>query len=289
MIDRELLLERVRNLPTLPVVAGRLLTLLQDPTVNAARLEEVIRPDPALTANLLRLANAAAFGHGVEITSLRQASTRLGLRRLSDLALGLALGNVVPALLPGYGMEAGGFFLHSAATAILAEHLDRCRGGQRTDVAFTAGLLHDAGKLVIGAFLAGVTEEVRARLRVSGTPFIEAERAALGLDHAEAGALIAERWGLPAPLARVMRHHHAPAAAPPADDGGLLALVHVADGLAHSLGFGADLGELARSVEPQTLAGLSLSTKMIEAAACESLDEIVTLSRAQGNGGGGTR
>ena len=281
MIDREELLARVRVLPTLPATATRLLMILGAAATSAAQIEEVIRKDPALTANILRLANAAAFGRGAVISSIRQASTRLGLRRLGDLAIGLSVAAVVPAQLPGYGMSAGGFFLHCAATGVLAERLDQARPQHAGELAFTAGLLHDAGKLVIGAYLAGAEEDVRAHLAPGGMPFVAAERALLGLDHAEAGALVADRWNLPAALARVMRWHHTPAAAPPADDDGLLALVHVADGLAHSLGLGADVGELARVLDPQALASLGLSAAAVETAASESLEEIDALAHAE--------
>lgn len=273
MIPTERAVERIKKLPTLSVTTGRLATLIKDETSGAADFEKVIRPDLALTANLLRMANSAYFGLRCRAESVRQAITLLGLKRVFEAAASAAFAPVIPRQLPGYEMDAASFWLHGAAVAVLAERLAvelRCG---TPDLLFTSGLLHDVGKLVVGAFVAEERGTILRRVR-EGQTFIGAEKEVLGLTHAELGARVAEAWNLPPAVAWAARWHHEPAAAPPEVDRNLVALVHAADALAHQLGFGADAGELAREVDPEAGVRLGLKARRLEVVASASLEDI---------------
>ena len=273
MIAPSVILSRVKALPTLSGAALRLSELARDQRSSAADFERVIRPDPALTANLLRVANSAYFGLRNRVESVKQAVTVLGLTRVSEVAAAAAFAPVIPARLPGYDIEASAFWLHSVAVAVLSERLAVELKMPRPDLTFTAGLLHDIGKLAIGTFVSQESVEILGRVR-GGLAFASAEREVLGVDHAEVGALVADAWRLPAAMGAVARWHHAPDDVPEGVDRPLVDLVHAADGLAHALGLGADVGELARQIAPGTEARLGIRARRLERVAGASLDAI---------------
>ena len=289
MIAPEGILSRLKDLPTLSAAAVRLAGLARDERSSAADFEKVIRPDPALTANLLRVVNSAYFGLRCRAESVRQAVTLLGLRRTSEVAAAAALAPIIPRRLPGYEMEASSFWTHCVAVAVLSERLSTELGVRRPDLTFTAGLLHDVGKLAIGVFVADSSSEILSRTREGGMTFVSAERAVLGVDHSQVGATVAEAWKLPPAIADVSRWHHSPNETPDKADRLLVDLVHVADALAHSLGLGADVGEMARKVDPATEARLGIRARGLERVASASLDEIRSLAQEFAPGAGGTR
>jgi len=277
MIDRKAVLQDIGHLPTLPAAVARLSQMISDERATAADFEKALRTDPALTANLLRFANSAHFGVSRRVTSVRQAVTLLGMRRLFEVATSASFTGVIPERLPGYGIVASAFWLHCVAVGILAERLGSLAGCRAPDLAFTAGLLHDVGKLIIGTYLAKDESGIADRLDNSGASFIAAERSVLGTDHAEIGGEVAEHWKLPTEIAIVAQWHHDPAHAPSSEQ--LVALTHAADNLAHMLGFGADFGQMARRVEPQTIDRLGLTVQTLEEVASSAVDDIRELAK----------
>jgi HD-like signal output (HDOD) protein len=243
-------------------------------------VEQAISVDPALTASLLKLANSACFGLRREVKSVREAATLVGTKQIFELALGAAFSKVLPQQLPGYELNAWEFWRHSVAVAVLTEQLSREQGVRGTTGGFSMGLLHDLGKLVIGAFLAENAEEVLSRLqrRHRSLSFVDVERQVLGIDHCLMGERLAEVWQLPAEFGAVARYHHSPIDAPP-EVQGIADLTHVADGLAHLMGYGEDIGELARVMNGEVLERLGLSTRPIERAMSLAHEQIQQLEK----------
>ena len=286
MIAPEAILARVKELPTLSQVTVRLRQLLSDRKSGAAEFEQVIRPDPALTANLLRIANSAYFGVRSRVESVRQAVTLLGVKRVYEIASAAALAPAVPRRLPGYEIDAAGFWLHCVGVAVLSERLARELKLAMPDLTFTAGLLHDVGKLVVGTFVGGASDEILARVR-GGRAFASAEREVLGTDHCEVAAALADAWKLPPTVGAVVRWHHAPPREGP--DSLIIGLVHAADGLAHVMGLGTDAGELARTMDAGAAERLGIRARRLEHVASESLDEIREMAAVFAPPAGGTR
>jgi len=280
------LLGRVKDLPTLPASVARLSQIVRDASSNAADFEKVIRPDPALTANLLKLANSAYFGLRSRAESARQAITFLGLKRVFEVAASAAFAPLIPSELAGYDLGAEGFWGHCVAVAVLSERLAAELRCGAPDLLFTAGLLHDMGKLAAGAFVAEGKARIVERMR-TGLSFADAEREALGVCHDELGAAVAEAWSLPTAVRDAALWHHRPCEAPPDVDPTLVALVHVADALAHQLGFGSDMGELARHVEGGAERRLGVKVRQLEAVASASLEQIVEMSALFRSAAGG--
>ncbi|HTP50361.1 MAG TPA: HDOD domain-containing protein [Anaeromyxobacteraceae bacterium] len=278
------ILSQVHRLPAFPASAARLAGLLQDERAGAPEVEKVIRPDPALTANLLRIAASAYFSPRSRPETVRQAVTLLGVKRTFEVATGAALASMLPAKLPGYNIEARAFWLHCVAVAVFAEKLAKESASRSPDLLFTAGLLHDVGKLVISTFVMRQSGSILLKAR-QGMDFSDAEREVLGVDHAEVGAHVALSWHLPESVAWAARWHHRPAETPKNVDRALVDLVHAADALAISLGLGCDSGELARTVDPQAWQRLGLRVQRMELVASEGLQAVKELAAALGEVG----
>jgi HD-like signal output (HDOD) protein len=149
---------------------------------------------------------------------------------------------------------------------------------------FTAGILHDAGKLVVGTYLQEQAEALAAALSQEGVTLIAAERSVLGTDHTEVGAMVAEAWRLPGPVCDVIRWHHAPDGAE--IDRSLADLLHTADCLAHALSLGADVGELRRGVFEGAMERLQIDVHQLERASSRVIEQVWSLSDLFGAHGG---
>ncbi len=274
MIDSGVLSSRIRALPTLSSALAELDSVLAKPQATLDDVERIIRHDPALSANLLRVVNSGLYALPRRADSIRQACLLIGLRKVRQLAVTSALATVVPARLPGYEVDSEGYWTHSVAVALLSLELSAPVGRLDPDQAFLGGLLHDIGKLALASFLAEAGSEVTRSLNQDRRSMLATERALFGTDHAAVGADLAQHWKLPAFVGPIARLHHEPDLAQALDDKRLVDLVHVADALAHLLGCGCDIGELARQPSPDSLARLGLRQRQLEAAASAAWERI---------------
>jgi HD-like signal output (HDOD) protein len=226
--DRKGLLARI---PAFPPIVLRLLDLLARDDVEIRELVALISSDPAFSAQILRVANSPLFGFRARIDSLQSALVVLGLRRVRSLCMTVATANHMKAALRIE--ELSRCWRHMLACALLTEELARsCR--QFEERAYTAGLLHDVGRL---GLLLAYPVEYAALLRNAGRNVLElldCERQALGMDHCEAGRLLAAQWNLPQDFQIVAARHHDRQDNSAVD---LLTLVHLGCRLADSLGF----------------------------------------------------
>jgi putative nucleotidyltransferase with HDIG domain len=279
MIDKTEVLRVVRQLPTIPAVVVELQKALAQPNVSVAQVERLIRTDPALSANVLRFANSAAFGLSRKVTDISQAVTLVGFKVLGNLVHTAVLSSAIPEQFPGYHLTADQFLQHSLCVAIMTESLARALKHPLGPPYFTAGLLHDIGKLVLGTFVAAHDQELSARLQSEQLAFVQLEREVLGVDHAQAAAWVGGHWQLPQELVAPAEHHHAPDSAAAAVQP-IVDLVHVADVAAHCLGLGADMGELARRIEFGACVRLRVTAEILESALSGSVEQLVVQSAA---------
>lgn len=221
---------RIALLPTLPPLVMELLSSFQQEDLNVTALAERIGNEQTLAARVLRIANSPFYGLSGRVASIHDAVVILGFRAVRSLVLAAAMVGAFPAQL-GRHFSPRTFWRHSVATALAARGLARLRG-ENPETAFSAGLLHDLGRVFLAvafpdhfaALLRWQTEHDR--------PNREAEQAVLGLDHGTAGRLLAEQWGLPLPIGEAIARHHEPDREPPNP---LVDLVHGADLIALAL------------------------------------------------------
>ena len=224
---------RARNLPRISTAGLKLVDLLEDSENNTGEAIDLIRSDPLLTAKLLRVCNSSALGLAEKVSSIDQAVLLLGYNQVLSMVLSLAFGSGMTSALPCYGIEKNGLWRHSFMAATAAETaVNRSLYiGVDASVAFTAGLLHDIGKLVMAEVLSGEAHSaIHKHSEDEGLGSIEAEREVLGTDHAEVGACLLHIWRLPDWIVEAIAHHHKPALEPSPQ---LSAITHLANRIAH--------------------------------------------------------
>lgn len=232
-VDRGQLLARVAKLPPLPEAVTAMLRALDNHNASIDECAELLRRDQALAARLLRLANSAFYGVPGRVASVHDAINLIGLRSLRSLVTTAGL------TLQFDGHHSADFDLpvfwrHTVATAFAARAMAAQRGLDE-ELAYTAGLLHDVGRLALAAHFPRAYAAVLRAARESGQGGCRLEHAVMDTDHAEVGAAVALHWHLPVGVVEVIAQHHTPPAHSPACS--LVDVVHVADALSHGLGF----------------------------------------------------
>lgn len=220
------------RLPALSAVVQDLLDYLQQPEVDVGQVAQRIARDPTLAARLLRVANSSFYGLQGQVATIADALVVLGLRSVRTLVTGAAVASHLQSLAVA-GYDGRAFWSHSAGTALCARTLAR-QVGASPENAFTAGLLHDIGRLILAARFPEAYRRVEAHRAQRDCYPLEAEREVLGFDHTQIGAALAVRWKFPAEITAAISWHHSPADQP---DGSLAELIHVADVMAHALDF----------------------------------------------------
>lgn len=201
------LIATTSELSSLPTTTMQMMKLLDDETVEASRVLDVIEKDPSLTANLLKLANSAFYGLRRQVGSAREALILLGNQTIVTLAFATSMGDVLRGPLAAYRLNRNELWHHALGTALGATHLASLSGNQETrERAFTAGLVHDIGKLLLNRPLKTKLDQLPPDCGFSC--LLEAESNILGYNHAEAGARLAEAWNFPPYLVTVIENHH---------------------------------------------------------------------------------
>jgi putative nucleotidyltransferase with HDIG domain len=271
-------INRVKSLPPAPHILSQLLALLNDDDIDSGQIVDLITYDPGLTAKLLQRGNSASSGLSSPVQDLTQVVTRLGYNEIYRMVAVVIGEGMLGNAQHGYGIQTGELWQHSAtaglAAKVIAENL-----GADADLAFTAALLHDIGKLVLNGFLEGAYEPVLKQTGVSGQSFVEAEKSILGVEHAEVGGRVLARWNFPENLVQAVWHHHDPAAAHPYQQ--LAGYVYLADILAHCLGAAQGFQSFAVRGRPEVLEMLEITPREIDdfilqtAAAVEEAEWII--------------
>jgi len=267
----------VDSFPPMSQAATKLITLLRDENADASDLEEALRHDPGLTANILKIANSAYFGGGGKIGSVRQAIVRLGWKKMRELVVASSVNATLDQPVAGYDLPPGELWRHAVAVSVAAELMVKLYKLPAAEEAFTAALLHDLGKTVLGSFVDGDIEEVQAAAS-DGSSFEEAEREVFGMNHAEVGADLLAAWSLPPTIVDAVRWHHDPDAAEPAST--LVDVVHLADALCLILGIG--VGREGLQYHPSSAAAdrLGFGCEHLEAVASQTLQAVEELGEA---------
>ncbi len=207
------LVRRVEQLSPLPAVALKVLDLAHNERSSAADLASVIATDQAMTAKLLRLANSAYFAAGRAITTVRDAVVVLGMIEVRRLVLTTALMGSFNGSSTG-DFHVPSFWGHALAVGLVAEVMARHTGRAAPEEAFTAGILHDIGKLVMSQYEKERFEAATALAMVKGIPLERAEAEVFGFSHPELGSRLAGSWRFPSSLCEaIAAHHGAPDAA----------------------------------------------------------------------------
>lgn len=237
------LIVQVECLPSLPAIVMDLLASIDDDNLDMTLLARKVAHEQGLTAMALKFANSSFYGNNTRITTIQQAITLLGVTHMRNLITTAALSGCFPqSHCAGFDFKA--FWRHSMATAICAKVLARhLRLNQ--DIAFTAGLLHDIGRVALVVRFPRHYEQAIAYRAERDCQMLDAERSILGVDHVMAGHLLARHWNFPTAVRRAISSHHEPDAI---GSGSIASLVNVANAIAHALDLSGEEDDLVPTV-----------------------------------------
>ena len=198
-----------KQLPTLPTIFTEFNKLMENPYVSNAKIAELIKTDQAMVVKILKLSNSAMYGKRQEIRNLTNAITYLGLETLKNIILQIALvrmfdfkDNQIPDFKPS------AFWEHSIATAYFASLIEKKLRLPHDENFYISGLLHDIGKVLIYQFYPMKFEDIVLTQIEDEIPDFEAEKEILGVDHAELGGVLAEKWKFDKAIINAIHYHH---------------------------------------------------------------------------------
>lgn len=279
MNQREEILARVSTITALPASATQMLALANNPDTQIDDVQRTVEYDPGLVTNLLRLANSAHFGTGSAINSVREAVVRLGFKRVFQIAMTSAIVPIAQKEIRGYDLPRNGLLRHSAATALAVEYLPKRLSMRVPDATYTAGLLHDIGKIVLGTYLDVNSAPIVIKAYREHLSFDIAEQQVLGTDHAEVGAALLEYWKLPQVVVDAVRWHHNPNNYPHTDKT-IVDLVHLGEHVARICGTSSSTDGMNYTVCLESLDRLHIIPDVLELVASDvlsSLEEVCAI------------
>jgi putative nucleotidyltransferase with HDIG domain len=217
----------VDNLQPIPQVALKIMRLLSDSHYDINAIAGEIRQDQVIVAKMLKLCNSSMFAGNVQIDSLNNAILLLGHNLLVKTIVSASVATFYDQSDSGYSLCKGGLYHHAIGTAIIAEKIASITGKASPSVAYTAGLLHDIGMVVLDQYIASVSPLFYRELQQEKSNMLAVEKELLGVNHCEAGKQLASQWNLPASLSNAIYHHHFPEEAQ--TDAVLCHIIYLAD------------------------------------------------------------
>jgi HD-like signal output (HDOD) protein len=226
------LVDRTTEIPSLPSLVSKVLEVAESPASSAQDLSEIISKDPVLTAQILKAANSAFYGFPNKIGTVTLSIIILGFNVIKTIALsGSVLKIFKSALKGGSVIDAVVFWEHSLKCAVACKLVATNYKYYVAGEAFTAGILHDIGRIALAHHLPNEYGKVVAYQTEQGCTMLVAEEAVLGFTHADFGGVLLERWSLPLLITDAVRYHHDPMVCQGAIE--LAAITHLANYLCH--------------------------------------------------------
>jgi HD-like signal output (HDOD) protein len=246
------------HLPSMPHIILKAREILSDPDSSLRDLARVIEIDQALVAKVLTLANSAYYGVSGMVSSIQHASVLLGQKTLGQMITISASSVLLNKKMRGYDISPDDMWRHSLACAFAAKRIAERYDDDLIDDAFTAGLLHDAGKIILDPYVIKRKDEFEQSAGQNNTPLFEVEKAVFGFDHAEIMSRACRLWRFPEIQVTAIRYHHEPSCE---EDTELACMIHLADVLAKSAGFAAGQPATLDQVSPEILQFLHIQAQ----------------------------
>jgi putative nucleotidyltransferase with HDIG domain len=266
-LSLEDIVKKTADLPSIPAAALAVMREADSATGTASTVASHIAQDQALAVRVLRLANSAYYGLSRQVVDLQEAVVVLGMRCVRNLAMVAATYPWMSRPLKGYGLGPKQMWSHSFGVAVAGQLLARKSEKANEDTVFTAGLLHNLGKVALSIWLENKMMAMMNFAARENATFDQVERKLLGYDHTDVGAYLGEQWNLPKELIDAIRFHHRPNECDP--HSGVADCVHVADYLTMTLGYGLGGDGMRYEFFEEALSRLGLTAEDLDALACD--------------------
>ncbi|MFH2050399.1 MAG: HDOD domain-containing protein [bacterium] len=255
----------IQNLPTPPIVFHQIQKVINDPDCSAAKVAAILAEDPAMSVKVLKLTNSAFYGLSREVNSVKQAVVIVGIEAIKNLVLSAS----VLDMFKGSSIDQEAqekFWRHSLATGYCCRILSKklqARGIIDQDTAFSAGLLHDLGKLVFSCFLDKEYTKLKdARKNDRISQDFELENQILGYNHAQIGGFLSVLWKLPQKLGEAISYHHNPHELK--DENPLVNLVHISNYIAKKTFYEQDEQAFIGHLDNEVLKNMEIEEQQLE-------------------------
>ena len=259
-LDIQTAIETIRPIPQ---VALKVLRIIHEESYDIGKIADEVRKDQVISAKTIQLCNSAMFSKRQDVASLDHALVFLGQELFIKLVISAAVESYYSQCGNGYSLCKGGLYHHAIGTAIVAEKIARLTGKVVPAIAYTAGLLHDIGKVVLDQYIAGAYPLLYREFQDQPSELIEAELRILSVDHTITGEALAQNWSLPDILTEVIRFHHQPEKS--TCDRALTTTVYLADLLLSRFHTGLELERMGTDNLVDHLSRLGLSTEQFGA------------------------
>lgn len=234
------LLKEIKKLKPIPAIVTQIIEIVDKPDSSMHDIANIIKYDPAATANLIKICNSVYFGLKEPAESVEDAVALLGIDQIVELVLMKSGASALSAKLDGYGFVQGAMWKYSVSSALIAKQIANRLSMESKNLIFTSALLKDIGKTILDRFVADSFEQINALVLNQNLSFIEAEKKIIGVDHAELGGMIAKIWKFSPKMINIIRNHHIHDISQFKDKD--IAVVYFADCICmmHGIGIGAD-------------------------------------------------
>lgn len=222
-------IERIDTLPTIPGVLRKLLVVIENPRISLNDVGSFISNDPVLTSRVLKVVNSPIYGFPGRISSVSQALILLGLNVVKGMLLGVSVFEAMQKTMVG-------LWEHSLGCAVTARIIAKKKELKEPEEVSVAALLHDIGKVVLGLKFPDEYKRIMSEAETKDIFIFDAEKNYFGINHANAGAWIAQKWNFPRSLVEVIEYHHKPNLSKNVTM--QTAIVHLSDILIRAKGFG---------------------------------------------------
>lgn len=268
------ILQSVRDLPPMPQTIHRAREIMANPTSSFKELAKVLETDQAVSFKVLRMANSAYYGVSGKVSTIQHAAVILGHRTLGEIITVAGTSDLLGDTLEGYDLEAGDLWRHSLAVAFGSRIIANKKNPELADDAFSAGIIHDAGKLILDKYILERKEAFEEFMTDGQETFLSAEKQILGFDHSELASELCKSWHIPKALSIAIRYHHYPSHSQGSE---LAYIVHMADVIAMTTGMGTGIDGTMYQIEDTAMEFLGLrdkDTSIIMAEVVESVTRI---------------
>ncbi|MBC7076264.1 MAG: HDOD domain-containing protein [Syntrophomonadaceae bacterium] len=269
-VTMESIVEAVNDLPALPDVVVEIMELTENPDSTAQDINNVLNRDQSLTAKVLKLANSAFYGFPRRISTVTDATVLLGFKTIRGIIMAAAVSGFLNQEVEGYALGYGELWRHSQCAAMTARLIAKKAKVGTPDLAYTAALLHDIGKVILNEYMEEAYHEVVEEVDKNNISFLEAEDKILGFNHTVVGAKVAEKWNLPAELVEAIALHHNPEKAQVNKK--LTSIVHLADAICVMMGIGVGVDGMSYPLSEEAVQLIGLDKSEIENTMSELAD-----------------
>ncbi len=250
------ILKSVDNLPPMPQILHKAQKIMENPSSSFKDLASVLETDQAIAARVLKLANSTYYGLSEKVASIQRASVVLGHKTLGEIITVASSSDILGNTMEGYELDSGDLWIHSMAVAFGSRLIAERKYPQMANDVFSAGLIHDSGKLILDPYIRERKDAFREFMEDRRQSFLEAEKDILGFDHSEIAAEVCRNWNIPEALITAIKYHHEPSRSQGHE---MTYIVHMADSIALMSGIGAGVDGMLYHMDERAMEFLGIS------------------------------